>query len=259
MAGVEVVKSTFNILIHMAGMGLKLTGGVLLRGNDLPFLPLAIQLELHRVISIYLSAHSDYKEARNAICCHNLLFSHQSNFDKHSTNISIQSLRRTATKTTYVSYPYLLQLVLMALGRPKSPFIMQIINLPAVAMAVIGMTAGVSAGINCRGAGGCLGQAGSLSTLIAFVSERIDPNRWYKNGEHIVCAGAGGTGLCAFPQNTGGIPGKAVLKLLQDLHQHGCSKCGSIPIFFPDGDNNDNTHGILTVNQVARANCQGVC
>lgn len=127
-----------------------------------------------------------------------------------------------------------------------------------IAIASIGIT-GARAGINCNGSGNCPGVAGDLSTLISF-GWSIDPNRWYNNGEHIVCVQSQlGTGLCAFLQNTGGAPGSSIQPLLQALQGHGCNKCGSVPMNFLQGDNSED-HGELTVNAVgSTAGCSGIC
>ncbi len=43
------------------------------------------------------------------------------------------------------------------------------------------------------------------------------------------------------------------------LFDHGCDRCGSIPVFFPD-NNDESAHGILTVNYVKNGgDCYGVC
>lgn len=133
-------------------------------------------------------------------------------------------------------------------------------NLPSVlALASISIS-GALAGINCNGSGNCPGVAGNLNTLISYANS-IDSNRWYNNGEKIVCQeSALGTGLCAFLKNTGGAPGSSIKPLLQALANHGCKKCGSIPLFYPQGDNNDADHGILTVNAVGSTDgCNGRC
>ncbi|EGU86399.1 hypothetical protein FOXB_03083 [Fusarium oxysporum f. sp. conglutinans Fo5176] len=108
----------------------------------------------------------------------------------------------------------------------------------------------VSAGINCNGAAGCPSVAGNLDQLINLANG-IDDNRWYNSGQKIVCiqTNLGNTGLCAFQQNTGGAPGHSIKSLLRSLRDHGCKKCGSVPLFYPS-DNNDSSHGILTVNVV---------
>lgn len=119
---------------------------------------------------------------------------------------------------------------------------------------------GSALGINCRGSGNCPGIAGSLDELISR-ADAVDDNRSYQNGQNIVCIESKlNNGLCAFLQGTGGMLGKDIKVLLRDLRNHGCGKCGSIPVFFPSGDNNPDTHGILTVNAVGTTNgCNGVC
>ncbi|KAF5532445.1 KP4 killer toxin [Fusarium mexicanum] len=111
----------------------------------------------------------------------------------------------------------------------------------------------VAAGINCKGSVLCGQGTEPLSNLINYAGG-LNDDRWYQNGQHIVCGGS----LCAFLQNTGGLPGRNIKGLLGDLRDHGCKYCGSVPVFFPD-DNNDGDHGILTVNYVSNPNCQGVC
>ncbi|KAH7186811.1 Kp4-domain-containing protein [Fusarium oxysporum] len=118
---------------------------------------------------------------------------------------------------------------------------MQITAIIATALLAAGQAA---AGINCRGSSQCTGglSGAYLSSLINLASY-IDQNRWYKNGEHIVCADR----LCAFLQNTGGMPGSSIKNLLKELDKHGCNKCGSVPVFFPE-DNNEKSHVGLSVN-----------
>ena len=41
-----------------------------------------------------------------------------------------------------------------------------------------------------------------------------------------------------------------------NLRGHGCHVCGSAPL---SGDNDPNSHGILTVNYVGGAVCKGLC
>jgi len=125
-------------------------------------------------------------------------------------------------------------------------------------ISTLGLT---SAGINCEGNANCPGVNANLGNLIGFAAG-IDDNRFYQNGQHIVCEksqSTGAPGLCAFLQNTGGVPGSSIKTLLQDLQDHGCKKCGSVPVFFPS-DNNDGDHGILTVNEVGNTDgCDGLC
>ena len=120
-------------------------------------------------------------------------------------------------------------------------------------------------GINCRGGAGCgivdIGLGGLLGQLRGQVNS-IDGGHWYQNGEYIACAeDNGGGGICAFLQGTGGMPGSSIAGLLDALIQHGCERCGSVPVWLPvNGDNNPNDHGILTVNSVLHTRgCNGLC
>ncbi|KAF5019116.1 hypothetical protein F66182_8885 [Fusarium sp. NRRL 66182] len=130
---------------------------------------------------------------------------------------------------------------------------MQITAIIATALLAAGQAA---AGINCKGSSQCAGgtQGEYLGSLMNL-ARGLDNNRWYQNGEHIVCA----QHLCAFLQNTGGMPGSSIKTLLGELDKHGCNKCGSVPVFFPQ-DNNEKSHGILTVNYVSSPRCSwAVC
>ncbi|KFY76903.1 hypothetical protein V499_03594 [Pseudogymnoascus sp. VKM F-103] len=115
-------------------------------------------------------------------------------------------------------------------------------------------------GINCRGSTLCSG-AGSLKDIADNVA-KISQDRWYNAGELIACVqDLAGSGKCAFLQgNTGGLPGSDILPLIHYLQQHGCGGCGSVPIYFGQGDNNPDTHGILTVNYKRNTQgCNGAC
>lgn len=120
-------------------------------------------------------------------------------------------------------------------------------------------------GINRRGSSTCSmndwGQGGLLGRLRGRINS-IDSGHWYNNGNYIVCErDNGGGGICAFLQGTGGMPGSSIGGLLDALIQHGCEKCGSVPLWLPaNGDNNPNDHGILTVNYVNDARgCSDLC
>ncbi|KAJ2981449.1 hypothetical protein NQ176_g2014 [Zarea fungicola] len=114
-------------------------------------------------------------------------------------------------------------------------------------------------GINCQGSSQCGPTFGGPSDILASV-QNIDPNHTYQNGEYIACAQNDlGTGKCAFLQGTGGITGDLIKTLVQDIVNHGCDKCGSVPVFFNAGDNDPNTHGILTINFVNSPGCNGLC
>ncbi|KAL4724560.1 hypothetical protein ACLX1H_008001 [Fusarium chlamydosporum] len=117
------------------------------------------------------------------------------------------------------------------------------------------LAVGVSAeGINCKGSSNC-GNIGFKLTDMRDTAEGLDDNRTYYNGEHIVCwENYAKTGFCAFLQGSGGMLGSDIKRLLQELVNHGCSRCGSVPVFFP-GDNDIRDHGFLTVNYVSKPNC----
>lgn len=128
----------------------------------------------------------------------------------------------------------------------------------AAAMAATQVSA---LGINCRGSGTC-GIAGGKSTdLNDAIQGGIDVHRTFYNGEHIACLeNLAKGGICAFLQGTDGIDGGRIKWLSQDIVNHGCSKCGSVPVFFNEGDNDVNTHGQLTFNYVSDAGgCNGLC
>ncbi len=129
----------------------------------------------------------------------------------------------------------------------------------------VGLFAGLAhaGGINCKGSFHC-GDSGSprLWFMIQKLSGKLDSEHWYQNGQHIGCfhyVDVDKSAMCVFLQGTGGMPGKAIVPLLQSLSDHGCAQCGSIPVFYPD-NNNEGDHGILTVNYVHDANdCYDVC
>lgn len=125
-------------------------------------------------------------------------------------------------------------------------------------------------GINCRGNPSC-SIAGTYGVHLTDFQEwfrSIDPNRWYDNGEHIACRTVtvvqglpgvnGDATVCAFLQGTGGDWGSVMQPLIDDLVDHGCKTCGSVPLFFPQGNNNVGD-GQLTFNIVSKedAACDG--
>ncbi|OPB38899.1 hypothetical protein A0O28_0020050 [Trichoderma guizhouense] len=116
-----------------------------------------------------------------------------------------------------------------------------------------------AAGVNCNGSSNCAGLSFSLSDFVQL-SQQLDENRIYRPGEHIICAeGAFGNGACAFLQGNSAENGHFVKILLQDLLNHGCKKCGSIPVDATQGGNDDG-NGILTVNAVgSTGGCKGIC
>ncbi|RGP81842.1 killer kp4 [Fusarium longipes] len=106
-------------------------------------------------------------------------------------------------------------------------------------------------GINCRGSGLCVGNKGAFSQLVAQV-RAIDPNKTFRNGEHITCVDINNIGnhpaICAFYQNIGDrvFSVSQTQTYLQQILDHGCKLCGSVPT---DAGNNV-ANGQLTVNVV---------
>jgi len=129
---------------------------------------------------------------------------------------------------------------------------MQILSYSLLATFAIASVS--SLGINCRGSAGCiLGDSKTLSTIQGFIDNGVDQNFQYSNGQQIACSGD----YCAFLQNSGGASGSQVISLINDIVNHGCSVCGSVPTGFPGS--NDVSQGELTVNFVSNQDCQGVC
>ncbi|KAF2671852.1 hypothetical protein BT63DRAFT_452356 [Microthyrium microscopicum] len=152
-----------------------------------------------------------------------------------------------------------------------------------------------SLGINCRGSGVCplatlfagsqnAGQDIIQGLLNMLQHTTLPDSTTYSNGEHIACVsntipitlsigppfiqvqlggGIPAGGICMFAQNLSG--GKAlslgdIKTLAEDIVQHGCKTCGSVPITFPDNENVDDV-GELTVNFVSEGKfvCDGNC
>jgi hypothetical protein len=116
--------------------------------------------------------------------------------------------------------------------------------------ALLNLVAGL--GINCRGSYSCVG-ARRVAHRLTHSIGAIDRNRWYRNREQIACVSLEGDEsvrwFCAFLQNTGGAPGSKILELAHYIEDHGCRGCGSVPYYFPEGDNNV-SRGELTYNSV---------
>ncbi|KAF7596456.1 hypothetical protein BBP40_001763 [Aspergillus hancockii] len=87
--------------------------------------------------------------------------------------------------------------------------------------------ADVKLGINCRGSANCntIGNT-QMAIQLTHVIDNIDINRWYYNGEHVACVGSSA--------------------------HHRCKACGSVPYYFPQGNNNVDD-GELTYNFVDNA------
>ncbi|KAI0528524.1 killer toxin [Xylaria digitata] len=116
-------------------------------------------------------------------------------------------------------------------------------------------------GINCRGSGLCDGFINTsingyeADTLTKWING-IDPNRWYNNGQQIACFES--SHICAFLQNTGGAWGSKIKQLAHYIPDHNCKVCGSVPYYFPEGNNNV-ADGMLTYNYVTNACGHGLC
>ncbi|OCL14191.1 killer toxin [Glonium stellatum] len=127
-----------------------------------------------------------------------------------------------------------------------------------LALAVFSATTIAAEGINCHGSANCdtAPDAPQLIDLVALI-DHIDDNRFYNNGEQIACQNEAffKGAVCAFTQKSGGAPGSSIKTLAQELRDHGCSVCGSIPLFFPQDNNVDD--GELTVNWVGNSCCPG--
>lgn len=118
------------------------------------------------------------------------------------------------------------------------------------------MLAGTSAalGINCRGSGLCSGNKGLLGEAQAQL-KGMDQNKRFTDGQHVTCVQSsvtiGNPSLCIFYQNTNGrswTVGQTV-NYVQQLLDHNCSACGSVPT----DAGNDVKNGQLTANMVTNA------
>lgn len=72
----------------------------------------------------------------------------------------------------------------------------------------------------------------------------------------------GGGGICLFPQDmaNGAVLTLGDVRELSDqVLEHGCGTCGSVPIHYVDWNSNDPRWGILTFNYVGNPYCIGNC
>lgn len=96
------------------------------------------------------------------------------------------------------------------------------------------LTGASALGINCRGSIECLRQPNDAAPQLTNLLNGIDPARWYNNGDQIVCISS----VCACLQYTEkGASGATIQSLAHYIPEHGCKTCGSVPVFFPSGDN----------------------
>ena len=157
---------------------------------------------------------------------------------------------------------------------PEDPMMHLYIGLP---LACIFLPLTTSLGINCRGSIVCSDTQSRLrpeNNLIgSFYSAihtgnsyfirggPISPKYIYHPGEHIACEVSifGSGGICVFVQGNipaEGVNGQLIVTRLRELVEHGCNECGSVPL---SGDNDPDKMGLLTVNYVSTATCNGVC
>lgn len=169
-----------------------------------------------------------------------------------------------------------------ASGKPYLPLLIDLIvhlstpsmlgsSLCTRSFILILMAIGVNTlGINCRGSNpNCWSQSGFDDTLewFLYLTERggsLGDADLYVPGSHILCRPWGAVpvgGICAFTQGRNlsptGINGTMIRRKLNELVDHGCRTCGSVPL---SEDNNPVEAGILTVNYVIHGPiCNGLC
>jgi hypothetical protein len=147
---------------------------------------------------------------------------------------------------------------------------MRISSITILAAAIISQVSAL--GINCKGSGWCTSATSDVAHCLNELIQTIDSNRWYNNEQHIACCQSdgkfglpdaeGSVGFCAYLQKSGGAPGSSIKKLGPYIPNHGCKVCGSVPLFYPQGNNNVDD-GELTFNMVTMGKgtkcTEGVC
>ncbi len=121
-------------------------------------------------------------------------------------------------------------------------------TLLAIALAM--PTALYALGINCRGSAQCGMPYDAINKFIS-IAPGLDHNRQYHSGENIMCEtrSGGAAGVCLFLDDvSGGVSTDEIRRLLDALRNHGCTKCGSVPIDFPGS--NSPANGVLKSNYV---------
>ncbi|KZW01562.1 killer toxin, kp4 [Exidia glandulosa HHB12029] len=104
-------------------------------------------------------------------------------------------------------------------------------------------------GINCKGSSKCGDQPkDTLQRIYDLIETQIDPNFFFPDGRQIACANS----VCAFLQKSQGASGQVVKDILDDLKNHSCQVCGSVPTLYRNGTNDVNK-GELTLNFVDQA------
>ena len=137
-----------------------------------------------------------------------------------------------------------------------------------------------SLGVNCRGSFLCPAYIEAfppnyIGTFISITNGNaahcppgfscgpLNNTEFYLPNDHIVCLPLGRSflgGICAFAQGNNapatGIIGALIKRKLQELSDHGCRVCGSVPL---SEDNDPDSLGILTVNYIGGMVCRGLC
>jgi hypothetical protein len=92
----------------------------------------------------------------------------------------------------------------------------------------------------------------------------VPDNALYGNHQFVACIQCpfllfkSDRGICAFPQHIGKdrlIKGSEIKRAIQQIMDHGCKKCGSVPL----QPGNNVKQGELTVNFVHKTCAHGVC
>ncbi|OAA52155.1 Killer toxin, Kp4/SMK-like, core [Cordyceps fumosorosea ARSEF 2679] len=120
------------------------------------------------------------------------------------------------------------------------------------------LTGAAALGINCRGSGFCNVNDASLQVVHDQVGNLIASgggDRRFNGGDQIACSHGSQGSICAFYQNGASGSTKDAYGQLQQLLDHKCHACGSVPT----EPGNDVSKGELTVNYVSKPCCEGDC
>ncbi|KAK5993530.1 hypothetical protein PT974_06963 [Cladobotryum mycophilum] len=113
--------------------------------------------------------------------------------------------------------------------------------------------------IACRGSAVCGSDPGaSVQTIHDQVQSLVangGASKKFETNQQIACSQTTDQSFCAFYTNGGSGTAQNALQQLQNLMNHGCKKCGSVP----SGSSPNGADGLLTVNWVKDACCQGNC
>lgn len=122
------------------------------------------------------------------------------------------------------------------------------VRLLTLALVVVSaFTSANALGINCRGGPSCkyVRKDAEVANLLANYLNGVDDHHWYNNRQYIACATGPANDqpvpplkVCAYFQNSGGGDGARVKKLAGFIPDHKCKTCGSVPYWYPEGNNN---------------------